>query len=226
MTLHEYPDLVQRSDEWFGLRRGIVTASSISALITAKTMKAAENDYARGLTRLLVAERITGWTDPTYTNDDMWQGILDEPIARDLYSKHYAPVAEMGFMILERDGWRLGYSPDGLIGDDGLIEVKSRRAKKQLATVLADEVPAENMAQLQCGLFVSGRKWLDYVSFCGGMPLFISRVFPDDRWFDAITEAVEAFEQNAAQMTASYYEAVEGLPMTERNVLMDVEEMR
>jgi len=217
MTLHEYADVLQGTGEWHDLRRGIVTASTVHNLITAKTIKPASNDYSRTLTLSLVAERITNHTDPTYQSLDMMRGVMDEPIARDLYSKHYAPVAEMGFMIRDAGTWRLGFSPDGLVADDGLIEVKSRRQKSQVSTVLAGEVPLANMAQCQAGLLVSGREWLDYVSFSGGMHLYVKRVVPDPMWFEAIIEAVETFEENAAEMAAKYQAATEGLPTTERS---------
>jgi hypothetical protein len=176
----------------------------------------AVTDTARAVTTLLVAERITGWTEHVYVNDDMLRGTLDEPIARELYAVHHAPVDQVGFMVLDGDGWRLGYSPDGLVGDDGLIEIKSRRQKKHLATILADRVPPENMAQIQAGLLVSGRQWCDYVSFCGGMPLWTKRVTPDPHWQDAIVAAVRAFEATATEMTSTYLTAVAGLPATER----------
>jgi hypothetical protein len=67
-------------------------------------------------------------------------------------------------MRRDEDGWTLGYSPDGLVGDDGLIEIKAPRAKTHLRTILADEVPAHYMAQCQAGLLVTGRKWIDFVS--------------------------------------------------------------
>jgi len=210
-------DLIQGSEDWFAARRGIVTASVVGQLITPKTVKPAANDYSRALTTTLVAERITGWTDPVYVSDDMMRGTMDEPIARDLYARHYGtPVTEVGFMVRDDWGWRLGYSPDGLVGDDGLIEVKSRRPKKHLATILADEVPLENMAQIQAGLLVSGRAWCDYLSYCGGMPMWRKRVTADERWADAIVEAVATFEQVAEQMVATYRAAVDGLPTTER----------
>jgi hypothetical protein len=176
----------------------------------------ANNDTSRSLTALLVAERITGWTDPTYISDDMLRGFADEPIARHIYSEHYGPVHEAGFMVREYQGIRIGYSPDGLVADDGLIEIKSRRPKIHLTHVLSGQVPAENMAQCQTGLLVSGRKWLDYVSYSGGMHLWIKRVYPDQRWFDAITAAVEAFEANAREMQLHYFESVADFPMTDR----------
>jgi len=119
-------------------------------------------------------------------------------------------------MVKDFGKYKIGYSPDGLVGDDGLIEIKSRAQKKHLQTILADEVPLENMAQIQCGLLVSGREWLDYVSFCSGMPLYVTRVQPDPKWHAAIIEAVTAFEESAAQMIEAYEVAVDGSPTTER----------
>lgn len=216
MTLHVYNDLVQGSEEWLAARRGIVTASVVGQLITPRTIKPASNDYSRALTNLLVAERITGWTDPVYVSDDMLRGQMDEPVARALYAEHYAPVTETGFMVRDDWGFPIGYSPDGLVSDDGLIEIKSRRAKKHLATILADEVPIENLGQIYCGLLVSGRVWCDYVSYCAGMPLYVKRVTRDTRWFDAIVTAVTQFEHAAEEMAATYHAAVAGLPATER----------
>lgn len=223
MTLHQYPDLIQGTDEWLDVRRGIVTASVVGRLITPATIKPANNPESRSLTMLLAAERITNWTDPIYVSDDMLRGTEDEPKARDLYSEHHAPVTETGFMVRDDWGYRIGYSPDGLVGDDGLIEVKSRRAKKHLQTILEDAVPTENMAQLQCGLLVSGRAWCDYISYCGGMPLWVKRVHPDQKWQDAIVAAVAKFEQAVGVMTATYEARTLGLPMTERTP--DYEEM-
>lgn len=171
---------------------------------------------------LLAAERITGWTDPTYMNDDMLRGIEDEPVARGLYAEHYAPVVETGFMVEDKWGFKLGYSPDGLVGDDGLIEIKSRRQKTQLSTILAGHPPIENMAQLQCGLLVSGRKWIDYISYCAGMPLWPKRVFPQPKWFDAIVEAAEVAEKNIIETLRIYGESIVGLHPTERVVAQEI----
>lgn len=222
MSLIELPDLIQGTVEWHDQRRGMVTASVVGKLVTSRTLTTASNDDSRGLTALLVAERITGYTEPTYMSDDMLRGCEDEPRAVEVYSEHYAPVTTTGFLIRDDWGFRIGYSPDGLVGDNGLIEVKSRRQKKQLVTILADEVPAEVMAQLQCGLLVSGREWIDYVSYCGGMPMYRKRVLPDLRWFEAIVAAVEQFEDNAAGMVAAYERETAGLPMTERFVEMEM----
>ncbi|NUR81634.1 MAG: hypothetical protein HOQ21_14465 [Dermatophilaceae bacterium] len=215
MTLHVLNDLVQGTEEWHDARRGIVTASVVGKLITP-TLKVADNDTSRGIVRTLAAERIAGWTDPTPMSDDMWRGVTSEPIARDLYSEHHSPATEVGFMRRDEDGWTLGYSPDGLVGDDGLIEIKAPRAKTHIGTILADRVPAHYMAQCQAGLLVSGRSWLDFVSYCGGLPLWVKRVHPDTAWFAALEAACRHFEQAVADITTTYATAVEGLPLTER----------
>lgn len=216
MTLTTHRDVQQGSGEWDDLRRGMVTASAVGQLVTP-TLKIAANLHSRDLLALLVSQRITGWTEPTFMSGDMMRGIMDEPIARDLYAKENAvTVQEMGFMVREEEWGTLGYSPDGLVGDLGLIEVKSRAPKKHLQTVLADAVPAENMAQLQAGLLVSGRAWVDYISFCSGMPLWTKRVYPDPDWHEAIKGAVAAFELAANDMVMEYQDAVTGLPLTER----------
>lgn len=176
----------------------------------------ADNETSRGLVGTLIAERVTGWTEDTPMTSDMWRGVEHEHYARDLYAEHYAPVDVVGFMRRDEDGWTLGYSPDGLVGDDGLIEIKCPRAKTHLRTILADEVPAYYMPQLQAGLLVSGRKWIDFVSFVGGMPLYRKRVAPDPAWFDAITSACIAFEANAAQIVADYEARVADMPKTVR----------
>ena len=224
MSLHVFDDIDQGSDEWHAQRRGIVTASVVGLLITTKTLKPASNDTSRSLTAQLVAERITGYTEPMHVSSDMERGTLDEPYAREIYSEHYAEAVEVGFMIRDDWGFQLGYSPDGLVGDDGLIEIKSRKQKIQLKTILEDEVPSENMAQIQCGLLVSGRKWCDYVSYSGGMPLYTKRVLPDAEWRTAIIAAVTQFEAAAGQMIKDYTAAIDGRPETER--INHYEEMR
>ena len=176
----------------------------------------ADNETSRALTATLVAERITGFTEDTPMSRDMNRGVWSEPFARDLYSQHHAPVTEVGFMRHDGDGWTLGYSPDGLVGDDGLIEIKAPRSKTQVLTVLTDDVPAHYMPQCQAGLLASGRKWLDFVSYAGGLHLYVKRVLPDPAWFAAIEAACRNFETNAAAMVADYHKCVTGRPLAPR----------
>jgi hypothetical protein len=215
LSLRIYEDLEQGTPEWLAARCGIVTASVVGQLVTP-TLKTANNDTSRGLTMTLAAERITGHVEPVQPSRAMERGTLDEPYARDKYAEHHAPVTELGFMVRDFGKFKIGFSPDGLVGDKGLIEIKSRAQKIQLKTVLANDVPAENLAQIQCGLLVSGRDWCDYVSYSGGMKLWTKRVYPDIGWHHAIIAAVEQFETTANEMVSAYLDATADMPDTER----------
>ena len=215
MTLTIHPDIAQGTPEWHALRCGLLTASTIGRLLTP-TLKVANNDTSRGLTLALAAERITGHVDDTPMTASMWRGIEDEPLARDMYAEHHAPVTEIGFMVRNFAGFSIGYSPDGLVGDDGLIEIKSRSQRAQITTVLDDHVPAANMAQLQAGLLVSGRQWIDYISYSSGMAMWVRRVTPDRVWRAALMQAAAELEQNATEIVTRYQAATTGLPIADR----------
>jgi hypothetical protein len=217
MTLTVFNNLEQGSDEWLAARCGLVTASTVGKLLTS-TLKVADNDTSRGLTLTLAAERLTGDVEFMYPTRDMQRGHEEEPLAREVYANNYAPVDEVGFMTREFDGFTVGYSPDGLVGDDGLIEIKSRKPKEHIKTILAGKPPAENLAQLYTGLLVTGRAWIDYCSFSAGLPFWTVRVYPDAAWFAAIKAAAEQFETNVAEIITNYTRETDGLPMTERRI--------
>lgn len=216
-----YASLVQGTEEWLQARRGLLTASNLGKHITPSTLKVADNETSRTLTMQLAAERITGHVEHVYPTADMQRGTDDEPFARAVYSEHFAPVEEIGFVTLEQDGYTIGYSPDGFVGDDGLVEIKSRKPEKHIAHVLDGKPPVYNMAQMQAGMFITGRKWCDYISFSAGLPLWVRRVFPDPRWFAAIEAAAKTFEINVANIVNNFNTATKGLPMTERRATIE-----
>lgn len=219
-----YRDIEQGSDDWLSVRRGILTASEMRLIMTP-TMRPASNDKERAHLFELLGQRITGYTEPHYISDDMLRGHEDEIEARIRYAEHFAPVTECGFVTNDDHGVVIGYSPDGLVGDDGLIECKSRRQKFQIETILADEVPAEYLLQCQTGLLVTGRKWLDFVSYCGGLPMFVKRVWPCPEIQQAIIAAASAFEQRLAAAQARYAEWLARQPViinTERTIEQEI----
>lgn len=173
-------------------------------------------DEAHKLALTIAAERITGHVIETPMTRAMWRGREEEPLARDAYTEHYEAVEEVGFITAETATWRIGYSPDGLVGDNGLIEIKSREQQVQVRHVLDGDVPPENMAQIQTGLLVTRRDWCDYVSYSSGMALWGVRVYPDAAWGTALTAAAEQFEQEVATITERYHAAVAGLPVMPR----------
>lgn len=214
MAIKIYDQLEQGTPEWLEARAGLVTASTVGQLITPAKKQLSKSESATGLMHTLIAERITGRVEPIPTSRAMERGTLDEPYARAIYAEHYAPVTEVGFIVNDDHDFKMGYSPDGLVGEDGLIEIKSRSQRIQLQTVLRDEVPAGNMAQMQMGMLVTGRKWCDYISYSGGMALYVKRVYPDPEWFAVILEAVSAFEKHATETISQYLDAVAKRPAT------------
>lgn len=224
MTITYHPNLIQGSDEWHQQRRGRICASEVRHIITP-TLKIADNDNTRSHVYELAAQRITDYTEPTYIGDEMTRGMVDEPIARQLYNDNFTPITECGFITNDDHGFTIGYSPDGLVGDDGLIEVKGRRGKFTVQSIVDGEVPKEHMLQIQTGLLVTGRKWCDYLSFTGGMPLLPIRVYPDKAVHEAIIKACTAFEAKIATVMNAYHERLlnEKWVMTERLVEADGE---
>jgi hypothetical protein len=213
-------DIIQGSDEWAELRRGILTASEMKHIITP-TLKVASNDKERKHVFEIAAQRITKYVEPTYYNDDMLRGHDDEIDARQHYSENYEPVRECGFITNNSLGFTIGYSPDGLEGDNGLLEIKSKKQYLQLIQILAGTIDTEHIIQVQTGLWAAQREWLDYITYCGGMKMMTLRVYPDAKIQAAIVEAAQAFEERV-QSTMDEYEGImkSGLRLidTERRV--------
>ena len=215
MTVKIYEELEQGSSEWLEARRGIVTASVIGQLITPSTLKVAKNATSRSKLYELASERISGRVERVPTTWQMERGNEEEARARELYETHFAPIEQVGFIVREVDGVPIGFSPDGLIHDDGLVEFKSRSPKIHVQHVLSDRVPPENMAQVMTGLYVTGREWCDYTSFSNGFAMWKTRVFPDEQWFAAIHEALIKAEETIQKIVSDYEESVLGLPVAE-----------
>lgn len=217
MTI-KYYDFLQGTDEWYLARCGLITASEVKNILTPK-LKIANNDKVRANLYELVAQRYSKFVEPSYINDAMERGYQDEVKARIIYQDTYSPdeeVKEVGFITNDKWGFTIGYSPDGLVGDNGLIEIKSRCQKYQVQTIIENQVPEEHIIQVQTALLVSERKWLDYISFCAGLPMFIIKVYPDKEIQEKIIEACTDFEDKAKSLLAILKHNTAGLVTTER----------
>lgn len=212
-----FEDLEQGSPEWLSARCGLITASETKLIITP-TLKIAANDKVRMHLYELCAQRINKFVEPSYVGDEMTRGNFDEVEARIIYHDKIAPVREMGFITNDKWGFTIGYSPDGLVGEDGQIEIKSRRQKFQLQTIATDVIDSDYMIQLQTGLLVSERKWCDFIQYSNGMPLYVSRCFPDEKIQTAIIEATADFEKTMKLVIESYNKNAIKYIMTERKV--------
>ena len=224
MTITYHPHVEQGSDEWLQLRCGLLTASEMKLILTP-TLKAANNDKTRAHAYELAYQRITNHVEPQYISDAMLRGQEDEIYARQAYADHYAPVTETGFVTNDKCRFTIGYSPDGLVSDDGLIECKSRCGKYQVQTIASDAVPDDYVLQLQTALLVTERKWIDFISYCGGLPVFVKRVEPDEQVQEAIIAAATGFQERVDDIVRDYRATLLTMPKvieTERTQEMEI----
>jgi len=221
-------ELIQGSDEWAAERMGVLTASEMH-LIVSPSYKPSNNEKGRSHVYEIAAQRCNKYVEPSYYNDTMLRGHIDEVYAKEYYGAKYAAVTECGFITNTRYGVKIGYSPDGLVGENGLLECKSRRQGLQFQAlvecVAMDTIPSEHMIQCQTGLLVTEREWLDYISYCGGMEMSVVRVYPDTTIQAAIIEAAISFEARV-QAVINKYHAIKATParliMTERRVEQEI----
>lgn len=185
----------QGSDEWRELRLGHVTASCV-ADIMAKG-KSGEAESRRKYKLRIVAERLTRLGQESFMNAAMEWGVEQEPFARMAYEvKNEVLVDKTGFWH-HPDIAFLGVSPDGLVGSDGLVEIKCPNTTTHLDYVLDDKVPAKYFKQIQCQLWVTGRQWCDFVSFDPRLTikkqLFVKRCERDEEFIAEMEKEVREF---------------------------------
>ncbi|MBX2835054.1 MAG: YqaJ viral recombinase family protein [Micavibrio sp.] len=210
--VHYYHDLLQGTDEWHALRCGMITASNVKHLLTPK-LQIANNEKVRLYLYEVAANRITNRPDEGYLSYDMQRGQLEEGEAIKEYARLHAGdtgVQQCGFVINDDLGFNFGMSPDGLVGDKGLIEVKSRNQKHQLSTIASHakdgEIPDEFIMQIQSALFISKREWCDFISYSNGFCMAVYRVFPIPQYQVKIKEAVYQAEEKIKALTNVFYD--------------------
>jgi putative phage-type endonuclease len=203
--------IAQGSPEWFAVRCGKVTASRVADVIaTTKTGFAASRaNYMAEL----IAERLTQSTAPSFTNAAMQWGTDQEPHARAAYSfRHDVDVEEIAF-VDHPEIAMTGASPDGLVGADGLVEIKCPNTATHLETLLGGRVPAKYVIQMQWQMACTGRAWCDFVSFDPRLPasmsLFVERVQRDASFILHLETEVAAFIAEIDDKVARLREAYE-----------------
>lgn len=207
------PDMTQRSSEWFATRCGKVTASRI-ADVMAKTKTGWGAGRANYMAQL-VAERLTGTTEPGLTNAAMQWGTDKEPEARDCYAfDRGVSVVEVAF-VGHPSIAMAGASPDGLVDEGGMVEIKCPNTATHIDTLLGAAIDDKYMKQMQFQMACAGRQWCDFVSYDPRlgveMQLHVRRVPRDDAMIADIEEAVSAFladlDDRVARLTAEYRKA-------------------
>lgn len=184
----------QQTPEWFAARCGKATASRFKDILAK--IKSGEAADRRNYRAELVCERLTGKADAGFTNAAMAWGTEQEPFARIAYmAKTGNIVEEIGFVA--HPTLAAGASPDGLIGEDGGLEIKCPNKATHLATLRSQSVPPEHMPQVQGAMWITGRKWWDFVSyhpeFPEGLQLFVKRVERDNDYIASLETEVSTF---------------------------------
>lgn len=189
--------------DWLALRAGRFTASRMADLM-AKTKTGPSTSRANLIT-LLAVERITGQCVETFTNSAMQRGVELEPVARSAYEAKVGSLVEEVAFIIHPELPNVGASPDALVGNDGMLEIKCPAAPaKHLDALRKNSHATEYAWQLQTQLWVSSRDWVDIVSFDNrfpeGLQLAICRVERDPKAIDELREAVIAADEEVSQI--------------------------
>ena len=184
-------EVEQRSDEWLKLRCGVATASCFDKIITPATGKASASAVA--YRRELLAEWLTG--QPVSIKESGWmqRGTEMEPEARAFYEfEADAEVVETGITFLD-ERRLIGCSPDGLVGDDGLLEIKCPAPHTHVGYLIDSRLPTAYIPQVQGCLWVTGRQWCDFVSYSDTTESLIVRVRRDEPYIAKMATLIEAF---------------------------------
>lgn len=184
-------DIEQGTPDWLALRLGIVTCSELDCLLVNGKGEAGFGVAAYTYMDQLIGERITGEAaELPFQTKATIRGHEQEGVAKGLYEAREDVATNAAAIILNHG---IGYSPDALVGESGLIEIKTKLPKFQVGVILAGEVPKEHVAQCQGGLWVSEREWIDFISYWPGMPLFVKRMYRDEAMIRKIAERVKTF---------------------------------
>ena len=183
----EIIDCIQGTPEWFEVRRGIPSASNFDKIVTSKGIA---SKSATKYMYKLAGEYVSGYNEESYQNMAMIRGSELEAEARELYELiHNVEVKQVGFCL--SDGY--GCSPDGLVGDDGQIEIKCPSASVHVEYLLKGVLPTTYFQQVHGSLLVTGRKWCDFVSYYPGIKPLIVRVNKNTSFTALLSNELKSF---------------------------------
>lgn len=203
----------QRTEEWYAARLGKVTASRVADIV-AKTKTGYSTSRANYMAEL-ICERLTGVRGDFYMNAAMQWGVEKEPEARAAYEAQTGSlVTEVGFTphnLIES----AGASPDGLVGNDGLVEFKCPITATHLDTILTETVPGRYVTQMQWQMACTGRQWCDFISYDPRLPeelrLFVKRVPRDEAMVSMLEREVQSFLSELDDKLAKLKEKFNGI---------------
>jgi len=209
----------QNTPEWHAARLGYITASGVADLMTPAKSGKGMGKTAQSYINKIARARIFGVPDREKPNRNFDRGHALEPIARAAYEERFQVKTETtGFWLrdLTGDGVFLGASPDFLVGDYGIGEIKTRWEIAQWEAIMSGQVPEDAMIQIQAQLMATDRQWCQYVSYCDGMHLMTGHSVACPDWQSRITAAVIAGELAIRQAVETYRLKSAGMMLTER----------
>ena len=195
-SLAEDNELEQRTDEWFEARLGMVTASRISEVVGKTSSGSYSSSRANYMTDLIL-EKLTGKQVEKFSSQAMEWGTEKENDALNVYGFHSSNNVNLCGFIRHNEIEGAGASPDGLVGEEGLVEIKCPNSATHLKTLLNGKIAKKYLLQMQFQMACTGRKWCDFVSydprFEGNMTIFIKKVDRDDKLIDGLNKEVLLF---------------------------------
>ena len=216
-------EMEQGSEEWAQARCGLVTASRCPDVtaVSKKGEAAARRNYRSEL----ISEILTNVPYPQYISQEMKWGIEQEPSARVAYELKNDVLVETCGFILHPGVDRFGASPDGLVGEDGLIQIKCPNTSTHLAWMLSGSIPVEHMPQMLAEMSCTQRAWCDFVSYDPRLPehlqLYVRRFSRDPKLIAVLEREVEHFNQELDELLAALPQKPQGVVLSMDQVAED-----
>jgi putative phage-type endonuclease len=180
----------QQTEEWFNARLGIPTASGFDKLVTSK---GEPSKQSQKYLWKLAGERVSGRSEETFQNGAMMRGVELEAEAREFYElTHDVTVDRVGLVYPDEDK-KFACSPDGLVGEDGCLEIKCPSVSTHVGYLLDNRLPVEYVQQVQGTLLITGRDWLDFLSYYPGLKPLLVRVTRDEAFIGKLKESLALF---------------------------------
>jgi hypothetical protein len=227
MTALELANIEQGSPEWKQVRCGIVTASRLEDLIAVSEKTGLDLAPRRHYREELIVEILTGEPYPTsaeYARQVQW-GKEQEPFARAAYEMRYDVLVDTCGFALHPDVVRFGASPDGLVGEDGLIQIKCPNTNTHLRWIQAGIAPTEHWCQMLAEMACTGREWCDFVSFDPRLPehlqLFVRRFHRNDELIEKLLTEVEHFNSEIDQVLHALPQKPQGIVLVMDRIAED-----
>ena len=193
-------NIEQGSEEWFKARAGIPTASNFDKIVTSQGLPSKQ---ALKYMYKLAGERIIGKKEATHQTEAMTRGIEMEEEARNFYELVTGnKVEQVGFCYPDEDK-KFGCSPDGLVGKNGLIEIKCPLLHTMVEYLLENKLPTTYIQQVQGQLLVTGRKWCDFVAYYPDMKPLIIRVNRDEVFISKLQKELKVFNSKLEMVVAN-----------------------